>query len=70
MSPAPMGNPHQAQCANNFFFVRSATPIGAGCIGAPIVLAEDKEDDCVRCALPIFIPERPELSMEWSTSLA
>jgi hypothetical protein len=57
MSPAPIGNAHQAQCANNFFFrVRSATPIGAGCIGAPIVLAEYKEDNCVRCASPIFIP--------------
>ena len=37
-------------------YVRSATPIGAGCIGAPIVLAEYKEDDCVRCASPIFKP--------------
>jgi hypothetical protein len=54
MSPAPIGNADQRQCANNFFFcVRSATPIGAGCIGAPIVLAEYKEDDCVRCASPI-----------------
>ena len=39
-----------------FFCVRSATPIGAGCIGAPIVLAEYKVDDCVRCASPIFKP--------------
>ncbi len=39
-----------------FFRVRSATPTGAGYIGAPIVLAEYKEDDCVRCASPIFIP--------------
>jgi hypothetical protein len=36
--------------------VWSATPIGAECIGAPIVLAECKEDGCVRCASPIFIP--------------
>ncbi len=63
MSPAPIGNAHQAQCANNFFFrVRSSTPIGAGCIGAPIVLAEYKEDDCVRCASPIFIPIAYQLS--------
>jgi hypothetical protein len=25
-------------------------------IGAPILLADYKEDDCVRCASPIFIP--------------
>jgi hypothetical protein len=42
-------------CFADFFPVRSANPIGAGCIGAPIVLAEYKEDDCVRCASPIFI---------------
>ncbi len=48
---APMSPAQQ-----NFFRVRSATPIGAGYIGAPIVLAEYKEDDCVRCASPIFIP--------------
>jgi hypothetical protein len=36
--------------------VSYATPIGAGCVGAPIVLAEYKEDDHVRCASPIFIP--------------
>jgi hypothetical protein len=29
MSPAPIGNPHQAQCANNFFFV----------FGPPLLLA-------------------------------
>ena len=52
----PIGNADQAQCANNFFCVRSAITIGAGCIGAPIVLAEYKEDDRVRCASPIFKP--------------
>jgi hypothetical protein len=30
MSPAPMGNAHQAQCANNFFFV----------LGPPLLLAQ------------------------------
>jgi hypothetical protein len=45
-----------------FFRVRSATPIGAGCIGAPIALAEYKEDDCVWCASPIFIPNAYKLS--------
>ncbi len=55
--PPLIGYADQAQCANNIFFpVRSATPIGAGCIGAPIVLAQCKEDYCVRCASPIFIP--------------
>ncbi len=39
-----------------FFPVRSAISIGAGCIGAPLVLAEYKEDDSVRCASPIFMP--------------
>jgi hypothetical protein len=29
--------------------------IGAGCIGAPLVLADYKEDDRVRCASPIFM---------------
>ncbi len=57
MSPAPVGNADQAQFANNFFFhVRSATPISAGCNGAPIGVAEYKEDACVRSASPIFIP--------------
>jgi hypothetical protein len=62
--PPPIGNADQTLCANNiqilfrrfFFPVRTATPIGAGCIGAPIVLAEYKEDDRVRCASPIFKP--------------
>ncbi len=45
MSPAPIGNADQTQSSNNFFFrVRSATPIGAGNIGAPIGVAEYKED--------------------------
>ncbi len=62
--PPPIGNADQAQCANNIFFpVLSATPIGAGCIGAPIVFAEYKEDDCVWCASPIFIPIAYELSL-------
>ncbi len=37
-----------------FFHVRSVITIGAGCIGAPLVLADYKEDDCVLCASPIF----------------
>jgi hypothetical protein len=45
-----------------FFPVRTATPFGAGCIGAPIVLAEYKEDDRVRCASPIFKPSAYKLS--------
>jgi hypothetical protein len=42
----------------NFFCVRSAITIGAGCIGVPLLLAEYmyKEEDCVRCASPIFMP--------------
>jgi hypothetical protein len=39
-----------------FFHVRSAITIGAGGIGAPIELADYKEDDCVPRASPIFIP--------------
>jgi hypothetical protein len=38
------------------FRVRSAITIGAGCIGAPIGVTEYKEDACVWCASPIFIP--------------
>ncbi len=45
-----------------FFGVWSAITIGAGCIGAPIVLADYKEDDCVRCASPLFIPIAYKLS--------
>jgi hypothetical protein len=44
-----MGNADQTRGANNielsfadFFHVRSAITIGAGCIGAPLVLAEYK----------------------------
>jgi hypothetical protein len=44
--------------ADFFLHVLSATPIGAGCIGAPLVLADYKEDDCVRCVSPIFITNR------------
>ncbi len=42
----PIGKADQAQCANNFFSV----------FGSPLLLAEYKEDDCVRFASPIFIP--------------
>jgi hypothetical protein len=45
------------------FRVRSASTIGAGCIGAPIGVAEYKEDACVQCALPIFIPIAYKLSL-------
>ncbi len=38
-----------------FFRVRSAITIGAGGIGAPVVLADYKQDDRVRCASPIFM---------------
>ncbi len=62
--PPPIGNDDQAQCANNFFFlVRSATPIVAGCIGAPIGVAEYKEDAFVRSASPIFKPITYKLSL-------
>ncbi len=68
--PPPIGNADQTLCANKipilfrrfFFPVRTATPIGAGCIGAPIVLAVYKEDDRVRCASPIFKPIAYKLS--------
>jgi hypothetical protein len=43
-------------CFADFFHVRSAITIGAEGIGAPIVLADYKEDDCVPRALPFFIP--------------
>ncbi len=45
------------------FRVRSAITIGAGCIGAPIGVAEYKVDACVRCASPIFIPIADKLSL-------
>ncbi len=38
-----------------FFHARSAITIGAGGIGAPIALADYKQDDRVRCASPIFM---------------
>jgi hypothetical protein len=63
---APMSLSANRQClpsmvsqlyfADFFFHVRSAITIGAGGIGAPIVLAEYKVDDCVPCASPFFIP--------------
>jgi hypothetical protein len=37
-------------CFADFFRVLSAIPIGAGCIGAPLVLADYKQGDCVWCA--------------------
>ncbi len=40
---------------SGFFLVRSAINIGVGCIVAPLVLADYKEDDCVQCASPIFM---------------
>jgi hypothetical protein len=56
---APIGNTDQALCANNirwiFFRVRSAIPFGEGCIGAPLVLSDYKQDDCAPCASPIFM---------------
>jgi hypothetical protein len=42
-------------CFTVFFHVRSAITIGAGGIGAPLVFADYKEDDCVWCASPIFM---------------
>jgi hypothetical protein len=42
--------------ADFFLHVRSAITIGAGGIGAPIVLADYKEIDSVPRASPIFIP--------------
>jgi hypothetical protein len=43
-------------CFPDFFFrVRSAITIGAGGIGAPLVLADYKQDDRVWCASPIFL---------------
>jgi hypothetical protein len=38
-----------------FFHVQSAITIGAGYIGAPLVLADYKEDERVRSASPIFM---------------
>jgi hypothetical protein len=38
-----------------FFRVWSAIIIGAGGIGTPLVLADYKQDDHVRCASPIFM---------------
>ncbi len=51
-------------CFTDFLFrVRSAITIGAGCIGAPIGVAEYMEDACFRCASPIFIPIAYKLSL-------
>jgi hypothetical protein len=38
-----------------FNYVRSAITIGAGGIGAPLVLTDYKQDDRVWCASPIFM---------------
>jgi hypothetical protein len=45
-------------CFADFFHVRSAITISAGCISAPLVLADYKEDDHVRCPSPIFMHNR------------
>ncbi len=50
-----MAQTPQTQCAIIFFRVRSAIYIGAGCIGAPLVLADFKESEPVRCASPVFM---------------
>jgi hypothetical protein len=42
-------------CFADFFHVLSAITIGAGGIGAPLVLADYKQDDRVRCASHIFM---------------
>ncbi len=42
-----------------FFCVRSAITFGAGGFGAPIVLADYKEDDWVRCAPRLFSCQSP-----------
>jgi hypothetical protein len=42
-------------CFADFFPFQSAITIGAGYIGAPLVLADYKEDERVRCASPIFM---------------
>jgi hypothetical protein len=44
------------------FHVPSTITIGAGCIGAPLVLADYREDDRVQCASPIFKPITYKLS--------
>jgi hypothetical protein len=49
-APMPIGNTEETLCANNiqimfrgfYFRVRSAITIGAGYIGAPLVLADYK----------------------------
>jgi hypothetical protein len=41
-------------CFADFFFMFGLL-FGAGCIGAPLLLADYKEDDCVLCASPIFM---------------
>jgi hypothetical protein len=41
-------------CFADFFRVWSAITIGAGGVGTPLVLADYKQDDHVRCASPIF----------------
>jgi hypothetical protein len=51
-----MPQKHLSYVSQIFFHVGSAITIGAGCIGAPLVLADDKQDDLFRCALPIFMP--------------
>ncbi len=48
------------KCFADFFRVRSAIPIGAGCA---IILADCKEDERVLCASPIFKPIAYKLSI-------
>jgi hypothetical protein len=38
-----------------FFSCQSAITIGAGSIGAPLAMADYKEEDRIRCVLPIFM---------------
>ncbi len=42
-------------CFTDFLCVRSAIILGAGCMGAPLVLADYKEDDRIWSASPIFM---------------
>ena len=46
-----IGEAHRTQASSLY----SATPIGAGCIGVPIVLADYKVDERVWSASPIFM---------------
>ena len=55
-NPPPFSLPTTFKvCFADFFCVRCAITIGAGGIGAPLVFADYKQDDRVRCASPIFM---------------